>query len=98
MPVTDQQDQRIHLLPVVYQRKSVWQRSQDGKLRIRTHPVNDCAGPAACRKTARRAETIGEILMLPLQKRRTEERTHEIQSLMPISYSVHCLKTKRQQT
>src|SRR3546814_4854677 len=96
------------LLPVVYQRKSVWQRSQDGKLRSRTHPVNDCVGPAACRKRERRAETIGEILLLALQKRRvgsesffdaflqrSEEHTSELQSLMRISYAVFCLKKKK---
>src|SRR3546814_4727555 len=51
------------------------------------------AGAARLRRTADRAAQGGRLYQ-PLCRRRSEEHTSELQSLMRISYAVFCLKKK----
>src|SRR3546814_3653981 len=49
-------------------------------------------GPGLARLQREDARCIGEAA--PLQRRRSEEHTSELQSLMRISYAVFCMKKK----
>src|SRR3546814_8216321 len=67
------------------------------------HPRADMAANAAkpaSEAAMERAEAeAGELIGLPaLERRRSEEHTSELQSLMRISYAVFCLKKKKQTT
>src|SRR3546814_2367543 len=60
--------------------------------RFSVSPPPDCRSGASCRGARRPAAGRGR------EKRRSEEHTSELQSLMRISYAVFCLKKKKKQT
>src|SRR3546814_6264134 len=53
-------------------------------------------------RLARLPDPLGELrhvdLLFPSRRRRSEEHTSELQSLMRISYAVFCLKKKKEKT
>src|SRR3546814_2046989 len=61
--------------------------------RQRTSPRRQCSSKARCRPPT----TAAAAPLRRLPRRRSEEHTSELQSLMRISYAVFCLKKKKHQ-
>src|SRR3546814_1477020 len=66
------------------------ERTQSAKLGMKPRSSRTCCSPTSRTGTTR---PVDSVIVTP-KKRRSEEHTSELQSLMRISYAVFCLKKK----